>query len=116
MALLLSSISQGLLWAIMAIGVYLTFRILNVADLTVEGSPFGGCLQYQPDREGCGFLVVCSNRFAWRDGSRYRLGISIYKMEIPALLSGIIKMTGLYSINLHIMGQGPISLYLVKGP
>ncbi|MGO1919681.1 MAG: ABC transporter permease subunit, partial [Alkalibacterium gilvum] len=45
MALLLSSISQGLLWAIMAIGVYLTFRILNVADLTAEGSfPLGAAI------------------------------------------------------------------------
>lgn len=111
MALLLSSISQGLLWAIMAIGVYLTFRILNVADLTAEGSfPLGAAVSTSLIVNGVApWLSVLIALFGGMAAGLIS-GFLYTKWKIPALLSGIITMTGLYSINLRIMGQANISL------
>lgn len=112
MNIILSSISQGLLWSIMAIGVYLTFRILDVADLTTEGSfPLGAAI--------CGSLLVngispwVATLLAFIGGAAAGLvsGYLHVKWRIPALLAGIITMTGLYTINLRIMGQA--NLYIL---
>lgn len=112
MNLLMSSISQGLLWSIMAVGVYLTFRILDVADLTAEGSfPLGAAVSTA--------LIVNNGISPWvatiialLSGmiAGFISGFLHTKWNIPALLSGIITMTGLYSINLRIMGQANLSL------
>ena len=115
MSILLSSISQGLLWSIMAIGVYLTFRILDIADLTAEGSfPLGAAV--------CASLVVAgitpiiATLIALFCGMLAGVisGLLHTKLKIPALLTGILTMTGLYSINLRIMGKANITL-LGKG-
>lgn len=111
MDLLLSSVSQGLLWSVMAIGVYLTFRILGLADLTAEGSfPLGAAV--------CTSLIVngvqpwLATLLALVSGmlAGFISGFLHTKWKIPALLSGIITMTGLYSINLRIMGQANLTL------
>lgn len=111
MSIILSSISQGLLWSIMAIGVYLTFRILDIADLTAEGSfPLGGAV--------CASLIVAgippllSTLIAVFCGMLAGVvsGLLHTKLKIPALLTGILTMTGLYSINLRIMGKANITL------
>ena len=103
MDILLSSVSQGLLWSIMAIGVYITFRLLDIPDLTAEGSfPLGAAI--------CAIsLVNGMNPFlATFLGMLGGLVIGVVsgllhtKMKIPALLTGIITLTGLYSINLKI--------------
>lgn len=115
MSILLSSISQGLLWSIMAIGVYLTFRILDIADLTAEGSfPLGAAV--------CASLIVAgitpiiATLIALFCGMLAGVisGLLHTKLKIPALLTGILTMTGLYSINLRIMGKANITL-LGKG-
>ena len=111
MSIMLSSISQGLLWSIMAIGVYLTFRILDIADLTAEGSfPLGGAV--------CASLIVSgippilSTLIAVFCGMFAGVvsGLLHTKLKIPALLTGILTMTGLYSINLRIMGKANVTL------
>ena len=111
MDLLLSSVSQGLLWSVMAIGVYLTFRILGLADLTAEGSfPLGAAV--------CTSLIVngvqpwIATLIALVGGmlAGFISGFLHTKWKIPALLSGIITMTGLYSLNLRIMGQANLTL------
>lgn len=111
MSILLSSISQGLLWSIMAIGVYLTFRILDIADLTAEGSfPLGAAV--------CASLIVAgippifATLLAVFCGMLAGVisGLLHTKLKIPALLTGILTMTGLYSINLRIMGKANITL------
>ncbi|MGB6178684.1 ABC transporter permease [Carnobacterium sp.] len=111
MSIILSSISQGLLWSIMAIGVYLTFRILDIADLTAEGSfPLGGAI--------CASLIVAgispilATLIAAFCGMLAGMvsGLLHTKLKIPALLTGILTMTGLYSINLRIMGKANITL------
>lgn len=111
MNLLLSSISQGILWSILAIGVYLTFRILDLADLTVEGSfPLGAAVSVSLIVSGVSPIV--SLIIALLAGALAGLvtGLLHTKLGIPALVSGIVTMTGLYSINLRIMGQANLSL------
>lgn len=111
MDLLMSSVSQGLLWSIMAIGVYLTFRILDVADLTAEGSfPLGAAVSSSLIVQG--FSPLSATVLALFSGMLAGLvsGFLHTKWKIPALLSGIITMTGLYSINLRVLGQANLSL------
>lgn len=111
MSLLLSSISQGILWAILAIGVYLTFRILGLADLTVEGSfPLGAAVSAALIVNG--ISPILSLVLATLAGAVAGMitGLLHNKLEIPALIAGIVTMTGLYSINLRIMGQANLSL------
>lgn len=111
MDLLLSSISQGLLWSIMAIGVYLTFRILDVADLTAEGSfPLGAAISTSLILNGVApWLSIIAALFGGMIAG-FISGFLYTKWKVPALLSGIITMTGLYTINLRIMGQANVSL------
>lgn len=109
--IIISSIYQGLLWSIMAIGVYLTFRILDIADMTAEGGfPLGGAITAH-------FLTtsmdpILATFLGFLGGALAGLisGVLHTKLKIPALLTGILTMTGLYSINLFIMGQANISL------
>lgn len=111
MDLILSSISQGLLWSILAIGVYLTYRILNVSDLTVEGSfPLGAAVASSMIVSGFpAWLATIAGFFA---GTLAGLvtGFLYAKLGIPALLAGIVTMTGMYSINLRILGQANLTL------
>ena len=92
--LAVSTVAQGLLWAVMALGVYVTFRVLDLADLTCEGSfPLGAATAATLMATGhsvSGFLTT--------------------KMKIPALLAGILTMIALYSVNLRIMGKANLSL------
>lgn len=111
MNLILSSIAQGLLWAMLAMGVYVTIRILNVSDLSVEGTfPLGAAVAARFITEGqspiLGTLaaILAGMFFGSITGLMHK------KLKIPALLAGIITMTGLYSINLVILGSANLSL------
>lgn len=109
---ILGATSQGLFWAILAIGVYIAFRILNFADLTSEGSfALGGSvsailivgLHWNP------FLSLIVAVLAGMISGAVT-GWLHTKLQIPAILSGILTMIALYSINLRIMGQANTSL------
>lgn len=109
--LLLSSISQGLLWSILAIGIYVTFRILNVSDLTVEGSfPLGAAISASLIIKGVSPWLSIIIAIIGGMGAGFISGYLTTKWKIPPLLSGIITMTGLYSVNLRVMGQANITL------
>lgn len=111
MDLLLSSISQGLLWSVLAIGIYITFRILNVSDLTVEGSfPLGAAISASLIVNGVAPWLSIVIAIIGGMASGFISGFLTTKWKIPPLLSGIIVMTGLYSINLRIMGQANLTL------
>ncbi|MFD1411280.1 ABC transporter permease [Lapidilactobacillus gannanensis] len=111
MDLLISSLSLGLLWSIMAIGVYLTFRILDIADMTAEGSfPLGAAVTARQIVAGVNpWLATLSDLLAGCLAG-FVSGFLHTKLKIPALLTGILTLTGLYSVNLLIMGQSNISL------
>ncbi|MGT2712620.1 ABC transporter permease [Streptococcus oriscaviae] len=111
MDIVLSSISQGLLWSIMAIGVYVTFRILDIADLTAEGSyPLGAAICATGIVSGVNPLLATLLAFVGGAVAGLVSGLLHTKMKIPALLTGIVTLTGLYSINLKILGKANVAL------
>ena len=99
-------IAQGMIWGLMALGIYITFRLLDVADLTVDGSfTTGGA---------CAAMLILAGWPAWAALLVAMLagllaglctGLLHTKLGIPAILSGILTQFALYSINLHIMGM-----------
>lgn len=109
--LLLPTVAQGLLWALMVLGLYVTFRVLDIADLSVEGSfPLGGAVAAVLLSKDCNpitaLLVACVAGAL----AGVVTGILHTKMKIPALLAGILTMIALYSVNLRIMGKANLSL------
>lgn len=111
MSLILSSLSQGLLWSIMGIGVYLTFRILDIADLTAEGSyPLGAAICATGIVSGASPLLTTFLAFAGGLLAGLVSGVIHTKLKIPALLTGIITLTGLYSVNLKVLGKANVAL------
>ena len=98
--------AQGLIWGIMAIGVYITFRILDIADLTVDGTLCTGgavCIMMMLN----GHNVWVSMLVATGAGLLAGLATGIFHtfMGIPAILAGILTQLSLYSVNLKIMGK-----------
>lgn len=109
--LAISTVAQGLMWSILAIGVFLSFRVLDVPDMTCEGSfPLGGAIAATVIAGGgspfMGILLGVLGGII----AGVVTGILYTKMRIPAILAGILTMIALYSINLHIMGKANISL------
>ena len=108
--------TQGIIWGIMAIGVYITYKILDIADLTVDGSfTTGGAV-----------LVICMTQYNMNVGialliafiagclAGFLTGIFHTKFGIPAILSGILTQFALYSINLRIMTRANVALNVRK--
>ena len=109
--LVLSTVSQGLLWAIMALGVFLTFRVLDIADLSVEGTfPLGAAVAATLIDAGHSvwFAMLIALIAGCIGGTVTALLTT--KLKIPTLLSGILTMIGLYSVNLMIMGKANVPL------
>lgn len=109
------AVAQGVLWGIMVLGVYITYRLLDIADLTVDGSfALGGCV--------CAVMVLNKNMnpvlalvVATLAGAAAGAvtGVLHTVFEIPAILAGILSQISLWSINLRIMG-GKSNLPLLK--
>ena len=109
--LLIPTVAQGLLWALMALGVYVTFRVLDIADLTVEGSfPLGAATAASMMVAGYGPMASLFAAFVTGTLAGVVTGLLHTKMKIPALLAGILTMIALYSVNLRIMGKANLSL------
>ena len=108
------AVSQGILWGIMALGIYLTYRILDVADLTVDGSfALGGCTCAALITAGVNpYLSLVAAILAGMLAG-FVTGILHTKCQIPAILAGILTQIGLYSINLRIMGRSNTPLLKV---
>lgn len=109
--LLISTVAQGLLWSILALGVFLTFRTLRIADLSVEGTfPLGGAVaavlltaHYSPVT-----AIAVAGLAGMAAGAVTCLLHT--KLKIPELLAGILTMIALYSVNLRVMGKANLSL------
>ena len=102
-----SAVSQGVIWGIMAIGVYITYRILDVADLTVDGSLGTGgavCVVLVLNGVPVGVALVAATLVGMLAG--LVTGLFHTACGIPAILAGILTQLALYSINLRIMGTG----------
>ena len=103
---LLGAIGQGFIWGVMVLGVFITYKILNVSDLTVDGSfatggaVFAMTLISGLDPTLCLILAMCAGGVCG-----FVTGILHTKFKIPAILAGILTQLGLYSINLRILGD-----------
>lgn len=106
MSLLTSTLWQGLLWGILALGVFLTYRVLDIADLTVEGSyPLGAAVGVSYIAGGGSPVMAVVLAFLAGSIAGIVTGLLHTKLKIPALLAGILTMIGLYSINIRVMGD-----------
>ncbi len=99
-------VAQGLIWGIMALGIYITFRVLKESDLTVDGSfTTGGATAVMLITSGINPWLAIIIAFLVGIVVGTTTGLIHTKLKIPAILSGILVQFGLYSINLHIMGM-----------
>lgn len=100
------SISQGLIWGIMAIGIYLTYRILDVADLTVDGSfATGGAVAVVLILNGWNLWLAMLMAFVAGLIAGAITGLLHTLLGIPPILAGILTQLSLYSVNLKILGK-----------
>lgn len=100
------AVAQGLIWGITAIGIYITFRILDIADLTVDGSLCTGgavCIMMMLSGHNVFVSMIAATVAGMAAG--LLTGIFHTFMGIPAILSGILTQLALYSVNLKIMGK-----------
>lgn len=111
MEILISAISQGLLWGILSIGLFISFRILNIADMTTEGSfPLGACVAVVAISNGVNPYVVLLISIIFGMIAGFVTGFLITVCKIPSLLAGILTMTALLSVNLRIMGRPNLNI------
>lgn len=112
MTLLLSVLEQGMIYAIMALGVYITYKILDFPDLTVDGSfPMGAAITAILITKGVHPLLTLVISFGAGVAVGILTGLIHVKLKIRDLLSGIIMMTALYTVNLRIAGKANLPLY-----
>ena len=112
MALILSVLEQGMIYGILALGVYITYKILDFPDLTVDGSfPFGAAVTVRLITLGVPAVVTLPVAFLGGALVGICTGLIHVKLKVRDLLSGIIMMTGLYTINLWIAGTGYVPIF-----
>lgn len=100
------NVAQGIIWGIMALGVYITFRILDFADLTVDGSlATGGAVAVMLIRGGMNPALALIFAFLAGMAAGFVTGILHTVFGIPGILASILTQIGLYSVNLGIMGK-----------
>lgn len=113
--MLLGTIEQSLIFAIMVMGVYISFRILDFPDMTVDGSfPMGAAIVASCLVKGINPVLVLIIAFLGGALAGFITGFIHVKFKIANILAGIIVMTGLYSVNIKIMGRSNISLFKVE--
>ena len=105
------TLEQGLAYALVALGIALTFRVLSFPDLTVDGSfPLGGAVAGRLIIEGVDPHLAAAAAMAAGFGAGCLTGLLNTRLKINSLLAGILMMTILYSVNLRIMGRANIQL------
>ena len=111
------SVAQGLIWGILAIGVYITYKILDFADLTVDGTlGTGGAVAVVLIINGCPVPLALVCAFIAGCVAGLVTGMLNTALGIPAILAGILTQLALYSINLDIMGQANTAINVDKYP
>ena len=111
MSIILSAIGQGLLWGLLGLGLYLTFRILDFPDLTVEGTfPLGACVCVAAITHGLSPFIGLLLSLLAGALAGLATGLLYTKLNIPNILAGILVMTGMYSIDLRILGRSNVGL------
>lgn len=115
MALILSVLEQGMIYGILALGTYITYKILDFPDLTVDGSfPFGAAITVRMITMGAPALLTLPAAFLGGALAGICTGFIHVKLKVRDLLSGIIMMTGLYTVNLWVAGTGYVAIFNKK--
>ncbi|MCI6270423.1 MAG: ABC transporter permease [Lactobacillus delbrueckii] len=111
MNLIVSAIGQGFLWGLLGLGLFLSFRIMNTTDMTVEGTfPLGAAVSVSLIVQGVNPFLATLAAFGAGALAGLVTALLITKGKIPSLLAGILTMTGIYSIDLMVMGKSNVSL------
>ncbi|GHV97032.1 ABC transporter permease [Lactobacillus nasalidis] len=111
MNLIVSAIGQGFLWGLLGLGLFLSFRIMNTTDMTVEGTfPLGAAVSVSLIVKGVDPYLATLAAFLAGAAAGLVTALLITKGKIPSLLAGILTMTGIYSVNLMVMGKSNVSL------
>lgn len=114
-SLILTSIEQGLVFAILAMGVFLTYKVLDISDLSVEGTfPFGAFIFAKFISLGVNPIISSLLAFCFGTLAGLITSTLFIKLKIKPLLAGILTMTMLYSINLRINNKANIPLFNFK--
>lgn len=112
MDFLISVLEQGLIYGIMALGVYITYKILDFPDLSVDGTfPLGAAVTAALIKAGVNPYLTLPIAFAAGLAASICTGLIHVKFKVRDLLSGIIVMTGLYTVNLFIAGTNNVPLF-----
>lgn len=112
MALIFSVLEQGMIYGILALGVYITYKILDFPDLTVDGSfPFGAAVTVRLISLGAPAAVTLPVAFLGGALVGVCTGLIHVKLKVRDLLSGIVMMTGLYTVNLWVAGSGYVPIF-----
>lgn len=113
--MIISAVSQGLLWGVLGLGIYLTFRILNFPDMTTEGSfPLGGAVAVTTLNQGLNPILATFLGMAAGALAGLITGLLYTKGKIPTILAGILVMTSCNSIMLMVMGRANLGLHDLK--
>ena len=113
--MLLGTLEQSFIFAVMVLGVYISYKILDFPDMTVDGSfPLGAAVAAASIVKGLNPVLALILAMAAGAAAGFITGMIHVKLRVTNLLAGIIVMTGLYSINLRIMGKSNIPLFSVK--
>ncbi|MBE5809286.1 MAG: ABC transporter permease, partial [Clostridiales bacterium] len=109
------AVAQGLIWGIMAIGVFITYKVLDLADLTVDGTmATGGAVCVMLMLNGCSVWLALPAAVLAGMAAGLVTGLFHTAMGIPAILSGILTQLSLYSINLVVMGKANQGINVTK--
>lgn len=109
--MIFSTIGQGLIWSILGIGIFMTYRILNFPDMTTEGSfPLGGAVTVAAIAHGITPILATCLGIGAGMLAGLCTGLLYTKGKIPVILAGILVMSGLNSVNLFVMGRANLSL------
>lgn len=109
--MIISSVSQGLLWGILGLGIYLTFRILKFPDMTTEGSfPLGGAVCVTLMNQGVNSILATILGMLSGMLAGFVTGLLYTKGKIPTILAGILVMTSCHSIMLMVMKRANLGL------
>jgi putative ABC transport system permease protein len=112
MDMLISILEQGMIFAIMGIGVYITYKILDFPDLSVDGTyPLGAAVTAALIGAGVNPLLAMLASVAAGAAAGLATGLIHVKLKVRDLLAGIITMTALYSVNLHIAGKANLPIF-----
>ena len=112
MDFIMTIVEQGLIYGILTLGIYITYKILDFPDLTVDGSfPLGAALSAVLITKGVNPILTLLVTFAAGAFAGMLTGIIHVKLKVRDLLSGIIMMTALYTVNLRIAGRANLPIY-----